>query len=94
MGLRMLEEIQRFNADRGTSLRMRVGLHSGAVVAGVIGKNKFTYDLWGDTVNVAARMESNGVPGAVQVSRATADLLAPRFVCEPPPPNTGREESA
>jgi class 3 adenylate cyclase/CheY-like chemotaxis protein len=83
MALRMLEAIAAFNLARGTSLRMRIGLHSGPVVAGVIGTSKFIYDLWGDTVNVAARMESHGVPGAIQVSRATADLLQARFVCEP-----------
>ena len=83
MALSILEAIEAFNADRGTTLRMRIGLHSGKVVAGVIGTNKFTYDLWGDPVNVAARMESHGVPGAIQVTRATADLLRDRFLCEP-----------
>lgn len=81
--LRMHEAIARFNAERGTSLRMRIGMHTGSVVAGVIGTHKFVYDLWGDTVNVAARMESHGVPGAVQVSAATAGRLAARFALEP-----------
>ena len=82
MALGMQEALREFNRERGTDLRMRIGLHSGAVVAGVIGTHKFIYDLWGDTVNVAARMESHGVPGQVQVTRATADLLRERFTCE------------
>ncbi len=56
-------------------LAIRVGLHTGPVVAGVIGKRKFIYDLWGDTVNIAARMESHGVSGEVQVTGATRDAL-------------------
>ena len=57
-------------------MRLRIGLNTGAVVAGVIGRHKFIYDLWGDAVNVAARMESHGVTGRVQVSEATHRLLA------------------
>ena len=59
----------------GRPILLRIGINSGEVVAGVIGKKKFTYDLWGDTVNVASRMESHGVPGRIQVSENTYQLL-------------------
>ena len=61
---------------------LRIGLHTGPVVAGVVGKRKFAYDIWGDTVNTASRMESSGEPGEVNVSGATHALLKDRFVCE------------
>ncbi len=64
------------------SLDMRIGIHSGPVVAGVIGKSKFAYDMWGDTVNTAARMESHGVAGGIQVSKVTRDLLKHIFEFE------------
>jgi adenylate cyclase len=58
---------------------LRVGINSGAVVAGVIGRKRFLYDLWGDAVNVAERMEEYGVPDRIQVTRATRDLLLGQF---------------
>jgi len=64
-------------ADNLPQLQIRIGLHSGPVVAGVVGLHKFAYDIWGDTVNIAARMEQNGVPDQVNVSALTRDLLAP-----------------
>jgi class 3 adenylate cyclase len=68
---------------RGRRLALRIGIDSGPLTAGVIGTHRFAYDLWGDTVNTASRMESGAPPGSIQVTPATRALIGERFVCEP-----------
>lgn len=82
MALGMQEVIRNIGADLCIELDIRIGINSGPVVAGVIGKKKFVYDLWGDTVNVASRMESHAVNGSIQVSEFTYQLLKYDYVFE------------
>ncbi len=78
----MCTALEEMHERTGGALRMRIGVHSGPIVAGVIGIRKFTYDLWGDTVNVASRMESTGQPGRIHVSANTAQLIENNFALE------------
>jgi class 3 adenylate cyclase len=80
MALGMFEDLNAFNRERGKELKMRVGLNSGPVVAGVIGFTKFSYDLWGSTVNTASRMESTAAPGTIQISAMTHELLQDNYI--------------
>jgi class 3 adenylate cyclase len=82
MALRMRDALERINKDTGHTLHLRIGIHTGPVVAGVIGKRKFIYDLWGDTVNTASRMESTGIPDHIQVTREVFQRLHGGFEME------------
>jgi adenylate cyclase len=83
MALDMLEAMRSEDSLRHLGLELRVGINSGPVVAGVIGRKRFLYDLWGDAVNTASRMESHGAPGRIQITADTYELLAGEFECEP-----------
>ncbi len=83
MALDMLEAMRSSDEVGHLGLELRVGVNSGPVVAGVIGRKRFLYDLWGDAVNTASRMESQGTPGRIQITRATLELIDDEFECEP-----------
>lgn len=82
LALGMQRELAAFNEQTGNKLQMRIGISSGPVVAGVIGTSKFAYDIWGDSVNMASRMEKTGLPGTIQVSEVTYQLLKAKHTLE------------
>lgn len=82
MALRMVASTHEYGLENGLNLELRIGINSGPAVAGVIGESKFIYDLWGDTVNLASRMESTGVPGEIQVTRSVYEQLKNDFEFE------------
>jgi class 3 adenylate cyclase len=83
LALGMLEAIGKLNASRGRRWRIRIGLHTGPAVAGVIGTRKFVYDVWGDTVNTASRLETSAEPDTIHVSAAVAGALGDGFDVRP-----------
>jgi adenylate cyclase len=83
MALAMQQAIANFQTDLKKPFQLRIGINTGDVVAGVIGKKKFSYDLWGDTVNIASRMESEGMAGKIQVTTATYELLKDKYILQP-----------
>ncbi|MFB2923477.1 adenylate/guanylate cyclase domain-containing protein [Aerosakkonema funiforme] len=80
MALDMQREIARFQTNKGEPFNIRIGIHTGPVVAGVIGLQKFSYDLWGDAVNIASRMESLGIAGEIQVTATTYEILRDKYL--------------
>jgi class 3 adenylate cyclase len=82
-------EIEAFMSDHNRkrsqagreNIQIRIGIHTGSVVAGIVGTKKFAYDIWGDTVNTASRMESSGEPGKVNISGSTYELVRDEFIC-------------
>jgi adenylate cyclase len=83
MALDMQKSISKFIRPDGSPFKLRIGIHTGQAVAGVIGKKKFIYDLWGDTVNIASRMESHGIAGCIQVTDVTYQVLKDKFQFDP-----------
>jgi guanylate cyclase len=83
LALEMRDFCQTHTFQNGRRVGFRIGLNSGPLVAGVIGRKKFIYDIWGDAVNTASRMESHGSAGKIQITRATYELIKDEFVCEP-----------
>jgi adenylate cyclase len=82
LALDMLEAVTASATNGDGPLELRIGINSGPLTAGVIGRKRFLYDLWGDAVNTASRMESSGTPGRIQITRATYELVKDAFVCE------------
>ncbi|NES93343.1 MAG: adenylate/guanylate cyclase domain-containing protein [Okeania sp. SIO2B9] len=80
MAIDMLKEVAHFANEQEQNFNIRIGINTGPVVAGVIGRKKFIYDLWGDTVNIASRMESHGIPGVIQITEQTYEILQHKFL--------------
>jgi adenylate cyclase len=82
MALDMLAYLEYRRSSNSFPVDFRIGISSGPVIGGVIGHKKFVYDIWGDAVNLASRMESQGVPGRIQITEATHRLIQKEFHCE------------
>jgi len=82
LAIALRDEIEQFNRQYNTSIRIRIGLGTGAVVAGVIGRGRFAYDLWGETVNLACRLETTGEAGKIQISESTSERLKHNYHLE------------
>jgi len=83
MALAMLEGLERVNGELAQQFEMRIGLYAGPIVAGIIGKHRFTYDIWGDTVNMASRFESYSLPNRIHIPESIAGILDEKYVLEP-----------
>ena len=83
MAIEMRDYMATHTFGNGQHVNFRIGINSGSMIAGVIGSRKFVYDVWGDVVNVASRMESHGMSGTIQIAQATYELIKDEFVCEP-----------
>lgn len=83
MATGMIEAVHETGKRFGEKLEVRIGIHSGEVVAGIIGQHRSIYDVWGDTVNTASRLESSGLPDRIQISEATYHMVKDTFACEP-----------
>ena len=83
MALGMMDEVARLNQANGWEIQFRIGINTGPAIAAVVGRHRFTYDVWSDAVNTASRMESSGVPGRIQVTEATYDRLCESYRFEP-----------
>jgi len=79
LAIDLRDEIARFNEQNGTSIRLRIGISTGPAVSGVIGREKFAYDVWGETVNLALRMESTARAGKIQISESTRERLSDKY---------------
>src|SRR4029077_14795256 len=82
LALNMQEEMERLNQQYETSIRLRIGICTGPVVAGVIGRGRFAYDLWGETVNLACRLEATGEAGRIQIAESTYERLKDKYQFE------------
>jgi class 3 adenylate cyclase len=83
VALEMREAVNKINHLLGHELELRIGMHTGPVLAGVLGTKRFLYDLWGDTVNIASRMESHGIPGEIQITEEVTNSLRGKFEINP-----------
>jgi class 3 adenylate cyclase len=79
LAIHLREEIEQFNRQYDTSFRIRIGICTGAVVAGVIGRGRFAYDLWGETVNLACSLETTGEAGKIQIAESTCERLKNKY---------------
>jgi len=83
MALAMLEALERVNGELNQPFEIRIGLYAGPIVAGIIGRHRFTYDIWGDTVNMASRFESYSLPNRIHIPESIAGILDEKYVLEP-----------